>query len=342
VGCRQGPQTGIFREESAMKLPRRRFLHLAAGAAALPAFSRVASAEIYPSRPVHWIVSFAAGGPNDIVARIIGQYLSEHLGQQFVIENRPGAGGNVGMQSVLSSAPDGYTIAFVGPNYAINPALYEKLPFDFIRDSVPVAGTMRLANVMEVHPAVPANNLAEFIAYAKANPGKINFASGGVGTSPHLSGELLKTMTGINLVHVPYRGTAPAFSDLLAGQVQVLFDNIPGSIGHIRSGKVRALGVTGSKRVAAIPDVPTIGETVPGYEVSIWYGIAAPRGTPPEIVGKLNQAVNAVLTDPKLQARLAELGGEPMPMTPAQFGKLVAEETERWGKLIRAANIKAE
>jgi tripartite-type tricarboxylate transporter receptor subunit TctC len=268
-----------------MKLPRRRFLHLAAGAAALPAFSRVASAEIYPSRPVHWIVSFAAGGPNDIVARIIGQYLSEHLGQQFVIENRPGAGGNVGMQSVLSSAPDGYTIAFVGPNYAINPALYEKLPFDFIRDSVPVAGTMRLANVMEVHPAVPANNLAEFIAYAKANPGKINFASGGVGTSPHLSGELLKTMTGINLVHVPYRGTAPAFSDLLAGQVQVLFDNIPGSIGHIRSGKVRALGVTGSKRVAAIPDVPTIGETVPGYEVSIWYGIAAPRAPHPRSSG---------------------------------------------------------
>jgi tripartite-type tricarboxylate transporter receptor subunit TctC len=325
-----------------MKLPRRRFLHLAAGAAALPALSRVALAETYPSRPVHWIVSFAAGGPNDIVARIIGQYLSDHLGQQFVIENRPGAGGNVGMQSVLSSAPDGYTIAFVGPNYAINPTLYEKLPFDFIRDSVPVAGTMRLANVMEVHPAVPANNVAEFIAYAKANPGKINFASGGVGTSPHLSGELLKTMTGINLVHVPYRRTAPALSDLLAGQVQVLFDNIPGSIGHIRRGKVRALGVTGSKRVAALPDVPTIGETVPGYDVSIWYGIAAPRGTPPEIVGKLNQAVNAVLADPRLQARLAELGGEPMPMTPAEFGKLVADETEKWGKVIRAANIKAE
>jgi tripartite-type tricarboxylate transporter receptor subunit TctC len=323
-------------------MKRRRFLHLAAGAVALPALSRLASAQTYPSRPVHWIVSFAAGGPNDVVARIIGQYLSDHLGQQFVIENRPGAGGNVGMQSVLSSAPDGYTIAFVGPNYAINPALYEKLPFDFIRDSVPVAGTMRLANVMEVHPAVPANNVAEFIAYAKANPGKINFASGGVGTSPHLSGELLKTMTGINLVHVPYRGTAPALSDLLAGQVQVLFDNIPGSIGHIRSGKVRALGVTGSKRVAAIPEVPTIGETVPGYDVSIWYGIAAPRGTPPEIVAKLNRAVNAVLADPKLQARLAELGGEPMPTTPAQFGKLVAEETERWGKLIRAANIKAE
>jgi tripartite-type tricarboxylate transporter receptor subunit TctC len=323
-------------------MKRRRFLHLAAGAVALPALSRLASAQTYPSRPVHWIVSFAAGGPNDVVARIIGQYLSDHLGQQFVIENRPGAGGNVGMQSVLSSAPDGYTIAFVGPNYAINPALYEKLPFDFIRDSVPVAGTMRLANVMEVHPAVPANNVAEFIAYAKANPGKINFASGGVGTSPHLSGELLKTMTGINLVHVPYRGTAPALSDLLAGQVQVLFDNIPGSIGHIRSGKVRALGVTGSKRVAAIPEVPTIGETVPGYDVSIWYGIAAPRGTPPEIVAKLNRTMNAVLADPKLQARLAELGGEPMPTTPAQFGKLVAEETERWGKLIRAANIKAE
>jgi tripartite-type tricarboxylate transporter receptor subunit TctC len=323
-------------------MKRRRFLHLAAGAVALPALSRLASAQTYPSRPVHWIVSFAAGGPNDVVARIIGQYLSDHLGQQFIIENRPGAGGNVGMQSVLSSAPDGYTIAFVGPNYAINPALYEKLPFDFIRDSVPVAGTMRLANVMEVHPAVPANNVAEFIAYAKANPGKINFASGGVGTSPHLSGELLKTMTGINLVHVPYRGTAPALSDLLAGQVQVLFDNIPGSIGHIRSGKVRALGVTGSKRVAAIPEVPTIGETVPGYDVSIWYGIAAPRGTPPEIVAKLNRTVNAVLADPKLQARLAELGGEPMPTTPAQFGKLVAEETERWGKLIRAANIKAE
>jgi tripartite-type tricarboxylate transporter receptor subunit TctC len=325
-----------------MKLPRRRVLRLALGAAALPALSRVASAQTYPSRPVHWIVSFAAGGPNDIVARIVGQYLSDYLGQQFVIENRPGAGGNVGMQSALSAAPDGYTIAFVGPNYAINPALYEKLPYDFLRDSTPVAGIMRLANVMEVNPAFPANNVAEFIAYAKANPGKINFGSGGVGTSPHLSGELLKTMAGINLVHVPYRGTAPALADLLAGQVEVVFDNIPGSIGHIKSGKVRPLGVTAPKRVAAIPDVPTIGETVPGYEVSIWYGIAAPRGTPPAIVEKLNQAMNAVLANPKLQARLAELAGEPMPLTPAQFGKLVATETERWGKLIRAANIKAE
>ena len=304
-----------------MKLPRRTFLHLAAGAAALPAVSRIAWAQAYPARPVHWIVSFAAGGANDIVARIVGQYLSDHLGQQFIIENRSGAGGNVGMQSVLSSVPDGYTIAFVGPNYAINPTLYEKLPFNFIRDSAPVAGLIRLANVMVVHPAVPANNVAEFIAYAKANPGKINFASGGVGTSPHLSGELLKMMTGINLVYVPYRAAASAYPDLMAGQVQMRFDNIPSSIGHIRTGKVRTLGVTGAKRVAAIPDVPTIGETVPGYEVSIWYGMAAPRGTPPEIVEKLNQAVNAVLADPKLQARLAELGGEPMPMTPAEFGK---------------------
>ena len=325
-----------------MKLPRRTFLHLAAGAAALPAVSRIAWAQAYPARPVHWIVSFAGGGANDIVARIVGQYLSDHLGQQFIIENRSGAGGNVGMQSVLSSVPDGYTIAFVGPNYAINPTLYEKLPFNFIRDSAPVAGLIRLANVMVVHPAVPANNVAEFIAYAKANPGKINFASGGVGTSPHLSGELLKMMTGINLVYVPYRAAASAYPDLMAGQVQMLFDNIPSSIGHIRTGKVRTLGVTGAKRVAAIPDVPTIGETVPGYEVSIWYGMAAPRGTPPEIVEKLNQAVNAVLADPKLQARLAELGGEPMPMTPAEFGKLVAEETEKWAKVIRAANIKAE
>jgi tripartite-type tricarboxylate transporter receptor subunit TctC len=325
-----------------MKLPRRRFLHLAASAAVLPAVSRIARAQAYPTRPVHWIVSFAAGGPNDIVARIIGQFLSDHLGQQFIIENRAGAGGNLGMQSVLSSAPDGYTIAFVGPNYAINATLYEKLPYDFIRDSAPVAGTMRLTNVMEVHPAVPANNVAEFIAYAKANPGKINFASGGVGTSPHLSGELFKAMTGVDLVHVPYRGSAPALTDLVAGQVQVLFDDLPGSIGHIRTGKVRALGVTALKRVDAIADVPTIGETVPGYEASVWYGIAAPKGTPPAIVAKLNGAVNAVLADPKLRARLVELGGEAMPMTPAEFGKLVADETEKWAKVVKFSGARAE
>jgi tripartite-type tricarboxylate transporter receptor subunit TctC len=325
-----------------MELPRRIFLHLAAGAAALPALSRFGWAQAYPTRPVHWIVSFPPGGGTDITARIIGQYLSDSLGQQFIIENRPGAGGNVGMHSALSSAPDGYTIAFVGPNNAISATLYEKLPFDFIRDSVPVAGTMRLTNVMEVHPAFPARTLAEFIAYAKANPGKVNFASGGIGTSPHMSGELLKAMTGINIVHVPYRGAAPALTDVLAGQVPVLFDNLPSSIPHIRDGGLRPLGVTAAKRAPALPEVPTIAETVPGYEANVWYGIAAPKGTPPEIVEKLNRAVNAALADEKMQTRMAELGGEPMPMTPGEFGTLVANETEKWSKVIRAAGIKAE
>jgi tripartite-type tricarboxylate transporter receptor subunit TctC len=231
---------------------------------------------------------------------------------------------------------------FVGPNNAINATLYENLPFDFLRDSVPIAGTMRLTNVMEVNLAVPANTLAEFIAYAKANPGKINFASGGVGTSPHLCGELFKAMTGVNIVHVPYRGTALALTDLLAGQVQVLFDNLSGSIGHICNGKVRALGVTASKRVPALPDVPTIAETVPGYEASVWYGMAAPKGTPPEIIDKLNRAVNTILAEAKAQARMAELGGEPMPMTPDGFRKLVADETEKWGKIVKFAGAKIE
>jgi tripartite-type tricarboxylate transporter receptor subunit TctC len=246
------------------------------------------------------------------------------------------------MQSALASPPDGYTIVFVGPNNAINATLYEKLPFDFLRDSVPIAGTMRLTNVMEVNLTVPANNVAEFIAYAKANPGKINFASGGVGTSPHLSGELFKAMTGVNIVHVPYRGTAPALTDLLAGQVQVLFDNLPGSIGHIRNGKVRALGVTAPKRVPALPDVPAIAETVPGYEASVWYGMAAPKGTPPEVIDKLNLAVNTILADAKVQARLGELGGESMPMTPDGFGKLVADETEKWAKVVKFAGAKVD
>jgi tripartite-type tricarboxylate transporter receptor subunit TctC len=325
-----------------MDLLRRRFLHLAAGAAALPAVSRIARADSYPARPVRWIVCFAPGGPNDVTARIVGQYLSDQLGQQFVIENRVGAGGNVGMEFALGSAPDGYTVAFVGPNNAINATLYEKIPFDFIRDSVPVAGTMRLTNVMVVNLDVPGKTIAEFIAYAKANPGKLNFASGGVGTSPHLCGKLFKVLAGVDLVHVPYRGTAPALTDLLSGRVQILFDNLPGSIGQIKGGKVRALGVTAAQRVAALPDVPAIGETVPGYEASVWYGMAAPRGTPPAIVATLNQAVNTVLADPKLQARMHELGGDPMPMTPDEFGKLVAHETEKWAKVIRAANIHAE
>lgn len=325
-----------------MKIRRRGFLRLAAGGLALPAISRLAHAEGYPARPVRWIVCFAAGGPNDVTARLVGQYLAEYFGQNFAIENRVGAGGNVGMEIALNAPPDGYTIAFVGPNNAINATLYDKLPFDFIRDSVPVAGTMQLTNVMEVNLDLPVKTLAEFIAYAKANPGKINYASGGVGTSPHLCGELLKTMAGVDLLHVPYRGGAPALTDLLAGRVQMMFDNLPGSIGQIKTGKVRALAVTSAQRVAALPDVPTMAETVPGYEASVWYGIAVPRGTPPDIVAKLNGAVNAVLANPKLKARLQELGGDPMPLTPDAFGKLVAAETEKWAKVIRGANIHLE
>lgn len=325
-----------------MKIRRRGFLRLAAGGLALPAISRLAHAEGYPARPVRWIVCFAAGGPNDVTARLVGQYLAEYFGQNFAIENRVGAGGNVGMEIALNAPPDGYTIAFVGPNNAINATLYDKLPFDFIRDSVPVAGTMQLTNVMEVNLDLPVKTLAEFIAYAKANPGKINYASGGVGTSPHLCGELLKTMAGVDLLHVPYRGGAPALTDLLAGRVQMMFDNLPGSIGQIKTGKVRALAVTSAQRVAALPDVPTMAETVPGYEASVWYGIAVPRGTPPDIVAKLNGAVNAVLANPMLKARLQELGGDPMPLTPDAFGKLVAAETEKWAKVIRGANIHLE
>jgi tripartite-type tricarboxylate transporter receptor subunit TctC len=325
-----------------MVLHRRNFLGLAAAALGCSTFSPATFALDYPTRPMHFIVSFAAGGPNDTIARILGQYLSEYLGQQFVVENRVGAGGNIGMEVVLSSPPDGYTIGFVAPNNAINTTLYEHLPFDFLRDSTPVAGTMKLANVMDVNLSFPAKNLAEFIAMAKANPGKINFASGGVGTSPHMSGELLQAMAGIKLTHVPYRGTAPAMTDLLGGQVPVLFDNLPGSIQQIQAGHIRALGVTAAKRIDMLPDVPAIAETVPGYEVFVWYGICAPKGTPPEVVETLNRAVNAVLANPKLIARFRELGGEPMPMTPAEFGKLIADETDKWGKVIRVAHIKLE
>jgi tripartite-type tricarboxylate transporter receptor subunit TctC len=325
-----------------MRIPRRELLYSAAAAIAVAVHSGPAWSETYPSRPVHWIVSFSAGGPNDTVARLIGQYLSEQLGQQVIIENRLGAGGNIGMGAVLSSPPDGYTIGFVAPNNAINAMLYDKLPFDFLRDSTPIGGTMLLTNVMVVHPSVPARTVAEFIDYAKANPGRINMASSGIGTSVHMSGELFKMMTGISMQHVPYRGSAPALQDLLTNRVQVLFDNLPGSIEHIKAGTLRALGVTAGKRSAAIPDVPTIGETVPGYEAVVWYGIAAAKGTPPEIVDTLNGALNSVLADPTLKGRLAELGGEPMPTPPAEFGKLVAAETEKWGKVVRAANLKAE
>jgi len=296
----------------------------------------------YPTRPVRFIVSFAAGGPNDTIARILGQYLSEQLGQQFIVEDHVGAGGNIGMQDVLASAPDGYTIGFVAPNNAINATLYQHIPFDFVHDSTPIAGTMKLANVMEVNLDFPAKTLAEFIALAKTEPGKINFASGGVGTSPHMSGELLAMMTGIKLTHVPYRGTGPAMTDLLGGQIPVLFDNLPGSIQQIKAGRIRALGVTTKERVVSIPDVPTIGETVPGYEVSVWFGISGPKGIPPDIVAKLNAAINAVLANPKIKERFHDLGGEVMPMSPAEFGHLVADETVKWAKVVKSAGLKVE
>jgi tripartite-type tricarboxylate transporter receptor subunit TctC len=298
-----------------------------------------ASALDYPTKPVRFIICFAAGGPNDITGRLFGQYLSERLGQQVIIENRVGAGGNIGTHAYLAAPPDGYTIGFVGPNNFISASLYAKLPFDFILDSVPIGGTMKMSNVLEVNPNVPIKTVAEYIAYAKANPGKLNFGHGGVGTSPHMSGELLKSMTGINIVHVPYRGTAPALTDLLGGQLQSAFDNLPGSIGHIKTGKLRALGVTAPKRIAALPDVPAIAETVPGYSADVYYGIAAPKGTPAEIIAKLNGALNEALKDPKLVARIKELGAEPMPMSPAEFGKLVKSETDKWAKVVKSTGL---
>jgi tripartite-type tricarboxylate transporter receptor subunit TctC len=296
----------------------------------------------YPTRPIRFIVSFAAGGPNDTIARLLGQYLSEELGQAVVVEDHVGAGGNIGMADVLAAPPDGYTIGFVAPNNAINQTLYQNIPFDFVRDSTPIAGTMALANVMEENLAFPAKTLAEFIALAKTEPGKINFGSGGVGTSPHMSGELLQAMTGIKLTHVAYRGSAPATTDLLGGQIPLMFDNLPGAIQNIRAGKVRALGVTTTKRVAELPDVPTIAETVSGYEVSVWYGISGPKGIPAEIVTKLNTAVNAALAKPELKERFHQLGGEVMPMSPVAFGKLVADETAKWAKVVKFAGLKVE
>jgi tripartite-type tricarboxylate transporter receptor subunit TctC len=300
------------------------------------------SPAVQPTRPVRFIVSFAAGGPNDTIARLLGQYLSEQLGQTIVVEDHVGAGGNIGMADVLASTPDGYTIGFVAPNNAINQTLYQNIPFDFVHDSTPIAGTMALANVMEENLEFPAKTLAEFIALAKTEPGKINFGSGGVGTSPHMSGELLEAMTGIKLTHVAYRGSAPATTDLLGGQIPVMFDNLPGAIQNIKAGKVRALGVTTTKRVAELPDVPTIGETVAGYEVSVWYGISGPKGIPAAIVAKLNAAVNAALAKPELKERFHQLGGEVMPMSPAAFGKLVADETEKWAKVVKSAGLKVE
>jgi tripartite-type tricarboxylate transporter receptor subunit TctC len=326
-----------------MKLPhRRQFLHLAAGAAALPVVPRIAWAQAYPTRPVRIIDGFAAGGPADIVARLIAHWLSERLGQQFVVENRPGAATNIATEMVVRAPPDGYTLLLAATPAAINATLYEKLSFNFIRDIVPVASLIRAPSVLEVNPSVPAKTVPEFIAYAKANPGKLTMASGGIGAPSHVFGELFKFMTGVNLVHVPYRGAAPAVRSLLAGQVQVYFDPIPNSIGYIRAGKVRPLAITSATRSEALPDVPTVGEFVPGYEASVWWGVGAPKNTPTQIIDKLNEAINAGLADPKIKARLADLGGTPLVGSPADFGKLIADDTEKWGKVIRAANIKPE
>ncbi len=325
-----------------MKLPRREFLYLAASIAALPTLLRTAKAEGYPTRPVRLVVGFAPGGGNDITARLLGQWLSERLGQPIVIENRPGAATNVATEAVVNTAPDGYALLFVAPTAAINATLYEKLNFNFIRDVAPIAGIMRIPNVMVVNPSVPAKTVPEFIAYAKANPGKINFASPGVGTSVHLSGELFKMKTGVDMVHVAYKGSAPSLTDLIGGQVQVSFATMPAAIEFIRAGRLRALAVTTATRSPELPEVPAVGEFVPGYEVSSWYGICARRGTPAEVIDKLNREINAGLADPTMKARLADLGGITIAGSPDDFGKLIADETEKWGKVIRAANIKPE
>ena len=325
-----------------MKLPRRKFLHLAAGAAALPAMSRLARAQAYPSRPVRWIVGYAPGGGNDIVARLMGHWLSERLGQQFIIENRPGAGTNIATEAVVNAPPDGYTLLLAGLPNASNATFYEKLNFNFIRDITPVAGIMRAHNVMVVNPSVPTKTVPEFIAYAKANPGKVNMASAGIGSGTHLAGELFKMMAGVDLVHVPYRGTGPALAALLAGQVEVQFPPPSSSIEYIRAGKLRGLAVTSAMRSEALPDLPTIGEFVPGYELSSWYGVGVPKGTPAEVIDKINKEINAALADPKMKARLADLDGIAIAGPPADFGKLIAEETEKWAQVIRAANIKPQ
>jgi tripartite-type tricarboxylate transporter receptor subunit TctC len=323
-----------------MKPSRRTFLHLAAGAAALPAVSRIARAQTYPARPVHIIVGFAAGLSSDITARLTGQWLSERLGQQFVIENRTGAATNIATEAVVRAPPDGYTLLFVTAANAVNAALYDKLNFNFIRGIVPVAGIIRVPGVMEVNPSIPAKTVPEFIAYAKANPGKIAMASGGNGSLQHVAGELFKVMTGVDMLHVPYRGNY--MPDLLGGQVQVVFSPLPSSLDLIKAGKLRALAVTTATRQEALPGVPTVAEFVPGYEASTWFGIGVPKNTPAEIIDKLNSEINVALADSKVQARLADLGGTPMPTTPTDFGKLIADETEKWGKVIRAANIKPE
>jgi tripartite-type tricarboxylate transporter receptor subunit TctC len=323
-----------------MNLPRRKFLHFLASTAVLPVAPRIAWAQTYPTRPVHLIVGFFAGSSSDTFARLIGEWLRERLGQQVVIENRTGAGTNIAADTVAHASPDGYSLLWITQSNAFNAALYDKLNFDFIRDITPVAAIVRVPNVMEVNPSVPAKTVLEFVAYAKANPGKVNMASAGTGSSLHVYGELFKMMTGVDLLHVPYRDNF--FPDLIGGRVQVAFSPITSSLGYLRSGQLRALAVTTAARSDVLPDIPTVGEFVPGYEATAWFGVGAPKNTPPEIVEKLNKEINAALADPKLKARLAALGGVPTPMKPAEFGKLIADETEKWGNVIRTANIKME
>jgi tripartite-type tricarboxylate transporter receptor subunit TctC len=325
-----------------MRLPRREFLHLAAGAGALPALSRFAWAESYPTHPARLVVGFAAGSTTDILARLMGQWLSQRLGQQFVIENRPGAGGNIAAETVVRAPADGYTLLMVPPAVAANATLYEDLNFNFIRDTAPVAGVVRVPNVAEVHPSVPVKSIPELIAYAKANPGKLSYASAGIGTPSHLAGQLFNTMAGVNLRHIPYRGDGPAMADLVAGQVPVAFATTIASIEHIRAGQLRPLAVTTLKRSDVLPDLPSVSEFVPGYETSSWFGIAAPRATPAGIIDTVNRETNAGLADPTIKARLANMGCMPLTGSPADFGKLIVDETEKWGKVIREAGIKAE
>jgi tripartite-type tricarboxylate transporter receptor subunit TctC len=325
-----------------MKLSRRTFLHLVAGAAALSLAPHLARAQAYPSRPVRWIVPFPPGGGTDVVARLMGQWMSERLGQPFVIENRPGAGTNIGTEAVVRAPPDGYTLLLVASVNTINATLYDRLSFNFIRDIAPVASIIRQPLIMLVNPSLPVKTVPEFVGYAKANPGKINMASAGNGTSQHVAGELFKIMAGIDMVHVPYRGTAPALTDLLGGRVQVYFATQGPSIEYIRAGKLRALAVTTAARSEALPDLPTVGEFLPGFEASLVYGLGAPKSTPAEIVDKLNKEINAALSDPKINARLADMDGMALALSPADFGKLIADETEKWGKVIRAANIKPD
>ena len=324
-----------------MTLSRRTFMGLTAGAAALPTTSRIASAQAYPTRPVRIIVGFAAGGMTDVSARLIGQWLSERLKQPFIIENRPGAASNVAAEAAVRASADGYTLLMAGTTNTVNATLYDNLNFNFIRDLAPVAGVFRGPYVMVVNPSVPTTTVSELIAYAKANPRKLNMASPGTGTGPHIAGELFKMMAGVDMVHVPYRGAGPSLTNLIGGQVQVTFESTPASIGYIRAGTLRALAVTTTNRSEALPDIPTVAEFVPGYEASTWYGVCAPKATPAEIVEKLNREINAALADPKMKARLADLGGDVLAYLPADFGKLIADETEKWGKVVKFT-IKAD